>query len=137
MYIVVFCILMVITLCFVKLVWIRPIIKALTAHHDELLKSFETSYLIKKDFNDKFEHMTHKVDDIQILHGTLAKDLEKHKEETTKIFETATEGFEYINKERTLMINDLDELKKRVRMVGNETKRQTYKKRHNTNKRVV
>lgn len=60
---------------------------------------------------------------------TTIKLVESHKAETTKIFETMTEAFEFINTERTQMIKDLAELKRRVRMTGNETKRNTIQRR--------
>jgi hypothetical protein len=58
-----------------------------------------------------------------------AKGIEGHKAETTKIFETITDAFEFINTERTQMIKDLAELKRRVRMTSNETKRNTVERR--------
>lgn len=61
--------------------------------------------------------------------NNLKKNLEDTKTESNKLFTTITEAFELLSGERGRMIKDLEELKRRIRMYGNETKRQNIQRR--------
>ena len=61
--------------------------------------------------------------------NNLEKNLEDTKTESNKLFTTITEAFELLSGERGRMIKDLEELKRRIRMYGNETKRQNIQRR--------
>ena len=87
----------------------------------------------KKVASDLRTDLTEKFSDLENRHVILNKTVGTHKQETSNIFESITEGFEFINTERSVMIKDLAELKRRVRMNSNETKRQTYQRRHREN----
>ena len=64
--------------------------------------------------------------------NNLKRDTEQTKTESDKLFSTITEAFELLSSERVRVIKDLEEVKRRIRMYGNETKRQVYKRRsHN------
>lgn len=62
--------------------------------------------------------------------NTLKKNLEDTKNESNKLFTTITEAFELLSGERSRMIKDVEELKRRIRMYGNETKRQVFQRRN-------
>lgn len=61
--------------------------------------------------------------------NNLKTNLEDTKTESNKLFTTITEAFELLSGERGRMIKDLEELKRRIRMYGNETKRQNIQRR--------
>lgn len=62
--------------------------------------------------------------------NNLKQKTEETKTESDKLFTAITEAFELLSGERSKMIKDLEELKRRVRMYGNETKRQVYQSRN-------
>lgn len=62
--------------------------------------------------------------------NNLKQKTEETKTESDKLFTAITEAFELLSGERSKMIKDLEELKRRVRMYGNETKRQVYQNRN-------
>ena len=62
--------------------------------------------------------------------NNLKQKTEEAKTESDKLFTAITEAFELLSGERSKMIKDLEELKRRVRMYGNETKRQVYQNRN-------
>ena len=62
--------------------------------------------------------------------NNLKKNLEDTKTESNKLFTTITEAFELLSGERGRIIKDLEELKRRIRMYGNETKKQTFQRRN-------
>ena len=62
--------------------------------------------------------------------NNLKKNLEDTKTESDKLFTTITEAFELLSGERSRMIKDVEELKRRIRMYGNETKRQVFQRRN-------
>lgn len=53
----------------------------------------------------------------------LLVEFKAQKEEYDKMFLVITEAFEFLSGERSKIFKDLDELKRRVRIYGNETKR--------------
>jgi heme exporter protein D len=56
-------------------------------------------------------------------YNNLLMEIKNQKEENDKLFQLITESFEFLSIERTKIIKDIDELKRRVRMYGNEAKR--------------
>ena len=62
--------------------------------------------------------------------NNLEKNLEDTKTESNKLFTTITEAFELLSGERGRIIKDLEELKRRIRMYGNETKKQAFQRRN-------
>jgi len=62
--------------------------------------------------------------------NNLKQNTEQTKTESDKLFTTITEAFELLSSERIRIIKDLEEVKRRIRMYGNETKRQVYKRRN-------
>jgi Na+/phosphate symporter len=62
--------------------------------------------------------------------NNLKEKSEETKTESDKLFTAITEAFELLSSERSKMIKDLEELKRRVRMYGNETKRQVHQRRN-------
>ena len=62
--------------------------------------------------------------------NNLKTNLEDTKTESNKLFTTITEAFELLSGERGRIIKDLEELKRRIRMYGNETKKQTFQRRN-------
>jgi len=62
--------------------------------------------------------------------NNLKQNLENTKNESNKLFTTITEAFELLSGERSRMIKDVEELKRRIRMYGNETKRQGFQRRN-------
>jgi predicted PurR-regulated permease PerM len=62
--------------------------------------------------------------------NNLKKNLEDTKTESNKLFTTITEAFELLSGERSRMIKDVEELKRRIRMYGNETKKQVFQRRN-------
>ena len=62
--------------------------------------------------------------------NNLKKNLEDTKTESNKLFTTITEAFELLSGERGRIIKDLEELKRRIRMYGNETKKQAFQRRN-------
>lgn len=62
--------------------------------------------------------------------NNLKQKLEETKTESDKLFTTITEAFELLSGERSRMIKDVEELKRRIRMYGNETKRQVFQRRN-------
>lgn len=62
--------------------------------------------------------------------NNLKQKTEETKTESDKLFTAITEAFELLSGERSKMIKDLEELKRRVRMYGNETKRQVHQRRN-------
>lgn len=53
----------------------------------------------------------------------LLLEFKSQKEEYDKMFQIITEAFEFLSTERSKILKDLDEIKRRVRIYGNETKR--------------
>ena len=125
------------TLFFVKLVWINKLKTSNQALQDKNNSKTQELELLKKVVSNLKTDTDERIDDILNKHNILNKVVGDHKNETTKIFETITDGFEFVNAERTAMIKDLAELKRRVRMNSNETKRQTFQRRHRENKGSV
>jgi len=66
--------------------------------------------------------------------NNLKQNLEDTKNESDKLFTTITEAFELLSGERVKVIKDLEELKRRIRMYGNETKRQSFQQRRDRSK---
>lgn len=62
--------------------------------------------------------------------NNLKKNLEDTKTESNTLFTTITEAFELLSGERVRIIKDLEELKRRIRMYGNETKKQAFQRRN-------
>lgn len=62
--------------------------------------------------------------------NNLKQNTEQTKTESDKLFTAITEAFELLSSERIRIIKDLEEVKRRIRMYGNETKRQVYKRRN-------
>ena len=62
--------------------------------------------------------------------NNLKQKLDETKTESDKLFTTITEAFELLSGERSRMIKDVEELKRRIRMYGNETKRQVFQRRN-------
>lgn len=62
--------------------------------------------------------------------NNLKQNLENTKNESNKLFTTITEAFELLSGERVRIIKDLEELKRRIRMYGNETKKQAFQRRN-------
>lgn len=60
----------------------------------------------------------------------LLLDIKNQKEENDKMFQLITESFEFLSLERSKIIKDVDELKRRVRMYGNETKRKIFSRKN-------
>jgi len=67
----------------------------------------------------------------------LMKDVDELKNDQQEMFKNVVETFEFIAMDRNNMIKQIDELKRRFRMVSNESKRQNIKKAPNKNKRSV
>lgn len=70
------------------------------------------------------------------------KELEKNaltlKSENEKMFEVIIQAFEFLSEERKVIIKDLDEVKRRIRIYSNESKKQTItRKAYNQNKRII
>lgn len=61
--------------------------------------------------------------------NNLNQKFEQSKTESDKLFTTIIEAFELLSGERVKVIKDLEELKRRIRMYGNETKRQSFQRR--------
>jgi hypothetical protein len=70
-------------------------------------------------------------------HLRLAKEIETQKAETNRMFETVTEGFEFLSTERNKMLKDVADLNRRIRMNSNETKRQAVYRRRGENQRSI
>lgn len=70
-------------------------------------------------------------------HLRLAKEIETQKSETNRMFETVTEGFEFLSTERNKMLKDVADLNRRIRMNSNETKRQAVHRRRGENQRSI
>lgn len=118
------------TLFFVYRNWIKPM---QTKFEQQNQSDKASKAIMEAQFNSDLVGLHKDLDAHKHLCDTNdkvnAKGIEGHKAETTKIFETITEAFEFINTERTQMIKDLAELKRRVRMTSNETKRNTVERR--------
>ena len=125
------------TLFFVYAVWLSKLKKANIKLQDDLATERKELDLLKKVVSDLRTDTTEKHLELETRHVSLNKTVVQQKEENTKMFETITEGFEFVNTERVVMIKDLAELKRRVRMNTNETKRQTFQRRNRENQRSV
>lgn len=125
------------TLFFVHVVWLSKLKKVNTKLQDDLATERKELDLLKKVVSDLRTDTTEKHLELETRHVSLNKTVVQQKEENNKMFETITEGFEFVNTERVVMIKDLAELKRRVRMNTNETKRQTFQRRNRENQRSV
>jgi hypothetical protein len=121
------------TFFFTHIWFVAPINNKLKSMCEDTTKINVDLQTTKKVASDLRTDLTEKFSDLENRHVILNKTVGTHKQETSNIFESITEGFEFINTERSVMIKDLAELKRRVRMNSNETKRQTYQRRHREN----
>lgn len=58
----------------------------------------------------------------------LINEYKSQKEEYDKLFQVITEAFEFLSVERNKIIKDVEELKRRIRIHSNETKRKINRK---------
>lgn len=65
------------------------------------------------------------------------EDVEELKTDQREMFKNIVETFEFIAMDRNNTIKQIDDLKRRVRIVSNESKRQNIKKAPSKNKRPV
>lgn len=103
------------TFLLVKLIWINRILKQNKELYSEIQKTNSELKTLKSMLSDLKSDCIAQFTSVNSLNVETKKSLDNHKIETTKIFETITEGFEFINSERIVMINDLAELKQSKR----------------------
>jgi len=67
----------------------------------------------------------------------LMSEIDEIKDVQQEMFKNIVETFEFIASDRNNILKEIDELKRRVRMYSNESKRQKIKKAPTQNKRIV
>ena len=125
------------TLFFVYRKWVYPLRKKISELTNTLTSLNESLNKTSQDLVDIHQSSNQQHVITEQNHLRLAKEIETQKAETNRMFETVTEGFEFLSTERNKMLKDVADLNRRIRMNSNETKRQAVYRRRGENQRSI